>query len=147
MKIYLASPFFTDDELYVYETIIDILEETEHALYVPRDHKIPFAEIMPNHLWGRLVFKNDIDAIDACDMVLALNHGLYSDSGTAWEMGYAYAKNKIIVNVVDGAKRNDHSIMTTNGSDYTITYETLFFLGIDEILRERVCRRDIVEQK
>ena len=36
----------------------------------------------------------DRAAIDACDVVVALLDGAQVDDGTAWEIGYAYAKGK-----------------------------------------------------
>jgi nucleoside 2-deoxyribosyltransferase len=41
----------------------------------------------------RITFENDVRGIDRSDIVLAiLDGGSDVDSGTAWEMGYAYAK-------------------------------------------------------
>ena len=36
----------------------------------------------------------DKTAIDRCDIVIALDFGFSADSGTAWEIGYAFAKYK-----------------------------------------------------
>ena len=41
----------------------------------------------------------DRAAIDACDVVVALLDGMQVDDGTAWEIGYAYARNKPVVGV------------------------------------------------
>ena len=52
--------------------------------------------------WRAATFKSDVDAIDDCDVVVALiNKGNYDDSGTAWEIGYAYAKgiDVVVVNI------------------------------------------------
>lgn len=52
----------------------------------------------------------DIAAIQDCDILFAVYDGLYSDSGTAWEIGYAYALGKRIeIKVNKGV--NDMSIM------------------------------------
>ena len=37
------------------------------------------------------------DAIDRCDLLIAVLDGADADSGTAWECGYAYARGKPIV--------------------------------------------------
>ena len=43
--------------------------------------------------WRAATFKSDVDAIDEADIMVALiNKGNYDDSGTAWEIGDAYAK-------------------------------------------------------
>jgi nucleoside deoxyribosyltransferase len=43
--------------------------------------------------WRKATFKSDVDAIDACDIMVAINcQGNYDDAGTMWEIGYAFAK-------------------------------------------------------
>ncbi|MFM8528253.1 MAG: nucleoside 2-deoxyribosyltransferase, partial [Ilumatobacteraceae bacterium] len=44
-----------------------------------------------------LIFRNDKGGIDRCDVVVANLNGVTTDDGTAWEMGYAYAKGKFII--------------------------------------------------
>ena len=48
----------------------------------------------PKQIMGR-----DRAAIDACDVVVALLDGTQVDDGTAWEIGYAYAKGKPVVGI------------------------------------------------
>ena len=67
-----------------------------YDVFVPQEHTIPNAWEMSQEDWAREVFKMDIAAIQDCDMVYAVYDGLYSDSGTAWEIGYAYALGKNI---------------------------------------------------
>lgn len=53
--------------------------------------------------WRKKTFNSDVAAIDNSDAVVAILNGNYTDSGTCWEIGYAYAKNipVIIVNLHD----------------------------------------------
>ena len=69
---------------------------------------------LSNEDWAKQVFEMDIQAIDNCDEVVVLDFGLYSDSGTAWECGYAFAKGKKITTV--SLTNGDSSIMIINGS-------------------------------
>ena len=39
-------------------------------------------------------FTGDIKEIDKCNIVVAINHGLRSDSSIAFEVGYAFANKK-----------------------------------------------------
>ena len=41
----------------------------------------------------------DWAAIDVCDVVVALLDGTQVDDGTAWEIGYAFAKGKPVVGI------------------------------------------------
>ena len=52
-----------------------------------------------------LIFKGCIDGVDACDVLVAWLDGPDSDSGTCFEVGYAYAKGIPCVGVrTDNAK-------------------------------------------
>ena len=93
-KIYLASPFFSHEEVVIYRQVIQDLRNAGHEVYVPQEHTVEGAWDMSNKEWAEQVFLNDIEAIRQCEMMMILNFGMYSDSGTAWEAGYAYAMGK-----------------------------------------------------
>lgn len=113
MKIYLASPLFTEYERNEVKHYAQAYREQGHYVYVPMEHQIENAWDMPNHEWARKVFEEDIRAIDESDAVIVLYYGLYSDSGTAWEQGYAYAKGKEVIVINCGCK--EASLMVVNG--------------------------------
>ena len=116
-KIYLASPFFNEAELEVYRRAIRLLREEEHDVYVPQEHTIENAWSLSNEDWAQRVFAADIEAIEDCDIVIVLNFGMYSDSGTAWETGYAYALRKTVIQVLCGGDNATYSLMMMNGCD------------------------------
>ena len=114
-KIYLASPLFTEQERsYVRSYAKQFRSISGNEVYVPMEHKIEGGEDMPNIEWGRRVFEEDVHALDWCDMVIVLYYGLISDSGTAWEQGYAYAKGKQVT-VINLGGENPVSLMVANG--------------------------------
>lgn len=117
MKIYLASPFFNEAELEVYRRAITLLRAEGYEVYVPQEHTIEDAWSLSNEDWASQVFIEDLYAIDGCDVVMVLNFGMYSDSGTAWEAGYAYGKGKTVVQVLCGGENATYSLMTMNGCD------------------------------
>ena len=124
MKIYLASPFFHEEEITMYEEAIRILRCQGLDVFVPREHTIPNAYELPNNIWGENVFAVDYLAITQCDVVVVLNFGMYSDSGTAWECGAAFALNKKVVNILCGCDDTEYSIMMVNGTNTTIDFDT-----------------------
>ena len=69
---------------------------------------------MPNHEWAKKVFDEDVKAIQEANEVYCIYYGLYSDSGTAWECGYAYALGKP-VHLIDESNE-EVSLMIVNGS-------------------------------
>ena len=87
-KIYLASPFFNEEENAWVENAEKILRDRGFDVYSPREHEIREGNIQK---WAQFNFNADVNAIRDCDCVVMLYHGNYSDSGTAWECGYAYA--------------------------------------------------------
>lgn len=100
-KVYLASPFFNDTEITRMETVRDILRGKGLDVFVPNEHQNP--ELKFGSLeWRDATFKSDVNGIDTADVVVAvISQGNYDDSGTAWEIGYAWAKGipVVLVNV------------------------------------------------
>ena len=117
MKIYLASPFFNEAELEVYRKVVTALRAERYEVYVPQEHVIEDAWSLSNEDWAQQVFVEDCHALDGCDVVMVLNFGMYSDSGTAWEAGYAFAKGKPVVQVLCGGENATYSLMMMNGCD------------------------------
>ena len=99
--IYIAGPFFTDKERAFLKIVIESVKE-----------------ICPNE-WAEAVFKMDVEALNKCDRVVAAYLGLRSDTGTAWEIGYAYAKNIPVSLILSPEALNGEvSIMPIQSSNY-----------------------------
>lgn len=117
-KIYLASPWFNDRERVMYHDILNKMRQEGHEVYAPIEHEVPNAWEISNTEWGRAVFNVDVEAIRNCDEVWVLNFGMYSDSGTAWECGFAYGIGKTVRQLVYGfGECKDYSLMMLNGCD------------------------------
>ena len=144
MKVYLASPFFNDEENKYYEKMIEMLRNEGHKVFVPKEHEIPNAWDLPNAVWGESVFAVDILGIQKCDVVVVLNHGMYSDSGTAWECGYAYALGKDVVNVLCG--EGNFSLMMLNGCNTYIKFDDFSKWFLEHLVQGKNIKPDI-EQK
>ena len=97
MKIYLASPFFNSVENEVVEKAETILRNRGFEVYSPREHEIREAWEVGTPPWAERTFQDDVQAILDSDIVVMLYWGDYSDSGTAWECGYAYGMNIPVV--------------------------------------------------
>jgi len=113
--IYLASPWFNDHEKQMYKLMLNKMRSNGLEVYAPIEHEIPNAWDMSNKDWGKAVFEEDIKALNKSDEVWVLNFGMYSDSGTAWECGYAYAMNKLIKMFIDDWSTGVYSLMMING--------------------------------
>ena len=99
--IYIAGPFFTNKERDFLKIVIDTVKKyfPNEELFIPMEHFIPDGENLSNNEWAEAVFKMDVEALNKCNRVVAAYLGLRSDTGTAWEIGYAYARG-IPVNLI-----------------------------------------------
>lgn len=103
--IYIASPFFNEEEMKNLQKAEEVLTRRGYAIYSPRMHDDQ-EHAFQSPEWNRETFRLDLEGIDASDVVLVLFYGSYSDTGTAWECGYAYAKGKTVVLVHLGEVSN-----------------------------------------
>lgn len=122
MKIYLASPFFNEKELENVNIAEKILTERGFSLFSPRLNEVRTDEITQQSWWSKETFMNDKKFIDWADVVVMLYYGGYSDSGTAWECGYAYGTNTPVVVVQLG---EDSNLMVHEGCHSNISLEEL----------------------
>jgi Nucleoside 2-deoxyribosyltransferase len=120
-KIYLASPFFDETQRKNMETVLWKLRSSGYSVFAPYEFVIPDSWSISNKKWGKMIFNGDVEEIDKCDIVVAINYGMDSDSGTAWETGYAYAKGKPVYNVC--FKDTVNSLMMINGAKGTLYIE------------------------
>ncbi len=121
MKIYLASPLFNEEEIHTIERVEKILRAKGHTVFSPREHEDREFEV-GTAAWSLKIFDLDKAYIDWCDCMVMLYYGVYSDTGTAWECGYAYGTNKPVVVVQLG---KDSNLMVHQGSHTNITLEEL----------------------
>ena len=83
--------------------------------------------------WRAATSKGDVDAIDeAYIMVALINKGNYDDSGTAWEIGYAYVKgiDVVVLNIT----RDTINLMIADSLHSVLTsYEELEEYDFDKM--------------
>ena len=130
MKIYLASPFFNDEELKNVKKAEEILMKRGFQVFSPRLNEVRNDENTQSALWSKETFMNDRRFIDWADAVVMLYYGGYSDSGTAWECGYAYGTHTPVVVVHLG---NDSNLMVHEGSHSNIKLEDLATYDFDKM--------------
>ena len=99
MKVYQAGPLFTEAEILWHRAFSQKLTTAGYEVQWPGDFFTQeeidaWGEDAPEHIMNR-----DRAAIDACDVVVALLDGVQVDDGTAWEIGYAFAKGKSVVGI------------------------------------------------
>ena len=99
MQIYQAGPLFTEAEILWHQEFKKKLLFAGHVVSWPGD----FFTSEEIKAWGKNapkhIMNKDRAAIDVCDAVVALLEGSQVDDGTAWEIGYAYAKGKPVIGI------------------------------------------------
>lgn len=116
VKIYIASPFFNETECDNLSKAERILESRGLLVFSPRRHEVRNEITRGQAWWSKETFMNDKRFIDWADAVVALYYGCYSDSGTAWECGYAYGTNTPVVVVHLGSdSANGSNLMIHEG--------------------------------
>jgi len=87
-KVYLAAPLFSDAERAYNLLVRDLLEKRGYRVYLPQDA----GEGTEGPERDRAIFESHARALDGARCVVAVCDGADTDSGTAWELGYASAK-------------------------------------------------------
>lgn len=121
MKIYIASPFFTDVQRDMIRKIAKRIRILGQDVYVPMEHEIPAAWEKSNARWAKEVFQEDKKAIDNSDLIIVVNWGMNVDTGTAWECGYSCGIGKTVLQII--AKENEiYSLMMINSTGANSIY-------------------------
>jgi nucleoside 2-deoxyribosyltransferase len=129
-RVYLASPFFNDKEIGYLEQVEEILAEKGLKVFSPMRKPIAENVEVGSRQWSIETFMDDIKHIKWAEIVVGIYHGNYSDSGTAWEFGYAYATDKPVILVHVGENSN---LMVHEGAHANITLEKLKEYDFDEL--------------
>lgn len=96
--VYIAGALFTPAQRQRLEQIDEICKNHGHTTYLPHRDGGVFdrGEANPEDF-----FEVDRNAIDESDLMVAMLNGPPFDSGTVWEMGYAYAEGVELVGIIE----------------------------------------------
>lgn len=102
--VYIAGPLFTQGERDLLEQIEQICLKHGYQTYLPhRDAGVFIRGQTPS----RFFFDKDLIELEKANLVVAVLNGTEVDSGTAWELGYAYARDKKLIGYVSDSRRYD----------------------------------------
>jgi nucleoside 2-deoxyribosyltransferase len=89
MRIYFAGPLFTTAERDWNVVVAGALRSAGHDVFLPQEQE-PGKDAAG-------IFATDVGGIDGADCLVAIMDGADPDSGTCWEVGYAFGKKPIIL--------------------------------------------------
>jgi nucleoside 2-deoxyribosyltransferase len=97
ISIYLSGPLFSQAEIMWAGNVKAFLEKKLGAEVV-WPHEISSGSPLD-------IFKANLQALKECDIMVALLDGPQVDDGTAWEIGYFYALERVILGVRTDLRR------------------------------------------
>ena len=136
--IYIASPLFSEMERnYIDKLVYKIsqelnLDELEN-FYVPhRDNEY-------NGFESNIYDKN-IQNLNHCDTMIAILDGKDVDSGTAFEIGYFEAQNKLVLGLLTDKRsydeEGDFNLKLNTMIFGSLEYGSLIFNDVDDLINE-----------
>ena len=112
-KVYIASPLFNPTQIARIKEIEEICEVSEIEYFSPRLAQFGSVEEGLTEENAKLIFDNNVEEVKNCDTLIAILDD--KDTGTAWEIGMAYALGKRIILVqFDKSKISKTNIMLSN---------------------------------
>ena len=94
-RIYLAAPLFSECERAYNLSIARNLRNNFFDVFLPQDAGDD-SHTRDKEEQSR-IFSENLKALENSDIIVAVIDGADADSGTAWEMGYAYAQKKQVI--------------------------------------------------
>ena len=103
-KIYIAGPLFTEGERILLKKIDEICKLSGFDTYLPhRDAGLFTREEEPS----RKFFERNLKEIEESSLIVAILNEQDTDSGTSWEMGYGFAKDKPVIGYISDTRKYD----------------------------------------
>ncbi|MEK6850233.1 MAG: nucleoside 2-deoxyribosyltransferase [Nanoarchaeota archaeon] len=126
MKVYIAGKLQTESERESLEEIDALCKSLDLKTFLPH-RDVGLAKDMND---VEKIFKGDIlTGFKNCKLVVALLNGLHVGSGTAWELGYAYAKGIPII----GLKTDESIEEALEYLSAILIYSIHFASSMDEL--------------
>lgn len=125
--VYLAAPLFTEAELDFNRKLRDEIKKAGLYVFLPQEDS---NNIKDEKNRQKIIFDKNLAAIDKADILVAVVDGSDVDSGTSWEIGYAYALGKPVLGL-----RTDFRTLGIEGTvNLMIERSVALCSGIPELL-------------
>jgi nucleoside 2-deoxyribosyltransferase len=112
VRIYFAGPLFTGPERTWNAEVTEALRVAGHEVFLPQEQE-PGKDAAG-------IFATDVGGIDSAEGLVAIMDGADPDSGTSWEVGYAFRKKPILLVRTDfrtfAGRSGDYNPMLTEAA-------------------------------
>lgn len=98
--IYIAAPFFNATQIELVDSIEQTFDLFDMEYYSPRSEGV-LMNMTPEEKKSRMkyIFDKNVEMLNKADTIVAVIDNY--DTGTVWEIGYAFAKGKRIITITD----------------------------------------------
>lgn len=129
MRVYLAGPLFAPAETNFNLTLAARLERAGYTVFPPQRDAPPAA----GKGYATRVFRAGVDALGQAALVVAVCDGPQVDDGTAWEIGYAFARRIPVIGL-----RTDARVLGPEGKINLMIEQSLTAMAssLDELLEK-----------
>jgi len=125
--VYLAGPLFSEAECEYNRKIREELHRIGFKVFLPQEDS---NNVHDNPNRQKIIFDKNLKGIEKSDILVAVIDGADVDSGTAWEIGYAFAKNKPVIGL-----RTDFRTLGIEGTvNLMIERSVILCMSISELL-------------
>lgn len=106
MKLFIAGPLFSQAEQEFNIKVDELLRKHGFETFLPQRDAGKLDELLAKEgeRAYRTLFERDLEGLNQSDVVVAILDGPDADSGTAFEVGYAFSKGKPVIGLKTDAR-------------------------------------------
>jgi nucleoside 2-deoxyribosyltransferase len=125
--IYLAAPLFSEAECDFNRKLKNELHSLGFKVFLPQEDSNNVHDKINRQM---IIFNKNLAGIENSDILVSVIDGADVDSGTAWEIGYAFAKGKPVI----GLRTDFRSLGIEGTVNLMIERSVVLCMSISELL-------------
>lgn len=125
--VYLAAPLFSKAECDFNCKLRDELTSAGFNVFLPQEDS---NNIKDNKDRQKIIFDKNLKGIEKSDIIVAVIDGADVDSGTAWEIGFAFARGKTVI----GLRTDFRSLGIEGTVNLMVERSVVLCMGTSELL-------------
>jgi hypothetical protein len=123
-KIYLAAPFFTSADRWLVHELRKLLISFGNDVFSPY-HDVGIINDITSLEAQKEIAYLDLKALENAEVILVVANGL--DTGTIFELGYAVAKGKRVIVLIENINLNDLTMIAGSGCEIVSDISTAIY--------------------
>ena len=125
--VYIAAPLFSEAECDFNRKLRDELTSAGFNVFLPQEDS---NNIKDNKDRQKIIFNKNLGGIERSDIIVAVIDGADVDSGTAWEIGFAFARGKTVV----GLRTDFRSLGIEGTVNLMVERSVVLCMSVSELL-------------